>query len=160
MPRLRRPAGLDGREALRPLPGRLTVGFDILAEPAMPGTNPEPDAAVHPRLRVLRGEEIALGPGKVALLEAIAARGTLARAAEDLRMSYMRAWKLVQTMNRCFRQPLVETARGGSTKGRATLTGEGEAVVALYRRMEAEGLAAMRDTWRQLARRLAPPPMG
>ena len=123
----------------------------------MPDTHPSLDAAVHPRLRVLRGEDIALGPGKVALLEAIAARGTLARAAQDIGMSYMRAWKLVQTMNRCFRQPLVETARGGSAKGRATLTAEGEAVVALYRRMEAESLAALRDTWGELARRLAPP---
>lgn len=119
---------------------------------------PAPGAEVHPRLRVLRGDEIALGPGKVALLEAIAARGTLARAAEDLGMSYMRAWKLVQIMNRSFREPLVETSRGGRGKGHAGLTREGAVVVRLYRRMEAQSLRALGPTWRRLEARLAPWP--
>lgn len=125
----------------------------------MPDIPPQPSApsAVQPRLRVLRGEEIALGPGKAALLEAIAAAGTLTAAAESMGMSYMRAWRLVQTMNRCFRLPLVATARGGRAKGSASLTREGEAVVGLYRQMETESLRATRSTWRQLAARLAPP---
>jgi hypothetical protein len=45
-----------------------------------------------PRLRVLHGEEIALGPGKVALLEQIGQTGTVAEAARLLGMSYTRAW--------------------------------------------------------------------
>lgn len=123
----------------------------------MPNSHPKPaGTSIHPRLRVLCGEEIALGPGKAALLEAIADAGTLARAAEELGMSYMRAWKLVQTMNRCFRAPLVETTRGGNARGKANLTPEGEAVLSLYRRMEAESLTATRNTWRQLARYLTP----
>ena len=55
--------------------------------------------AVWPRLRVLHGKEIALGPGKVSLLEEIERTGTLAEAARGLGMSYMRAWHLLQTMN-------------------------------------------------------------
>jgi molybdate transport system regulatory protein len=65
-------------------------------------------------------------------------------------MSYMRAWKLLQTMNTCFREPLVDTSRGGSGHGHATLTVTGHAVLALYRRMEREAAEAIEPTWREL----------
>jgi molybdate transport system regulatory protein len=113
-----------------------------------------PDSAsttrLSPRLRVHRGGEIALGPGKVALLEAIAAHGTLADGARSLGMSYMRAWKLVQTMNACFRKPLVVTARGGTQKGQAALTAEGREALRLYREMEEESLRAAAPAWEAL----------
>ena len=59
-------------------------------------------------------------------------------------MSYMRAWKLLQTMNSCFREPLVDTARGGAGHGKATLTATGRAALTLYRRMESEDCAGDR----------------
>src|ERR1044071_4902526 len=89
-----------------------------------------------PRLRIRHGEDIALGPGKADLMAAIEEHGTLAGAAQQLGMSYMRAWKLVQTLNACFREPLVETSRGGRGHGQARLTEAGRQVLALYRRME------------------------
>jgi hypothetical protein len=76
---------------------------------AAPAESTAPGRTVSPRIRVRRGDEIALGPGKVALLEAIHSGGSLTVAARGLGMSYMRAWKLVQTMNACFREPLVTT---------------------------------------------------
>lgn len=113
-------------------------------------------AVLRPRLRVLRGPEVALGPGKVALLEAIEREGTIAGAARALRMSYMRAWTLVRTMNRSFRRPLVETARGGSGRGTTRLTPAGATVVRLYREMEDRGLRAATPPWRRLRRWLKP----
>lgn len=110
---------------------------------------------IHPRIRVLHGTEIALGPGKVDLLEAIERTGTLAEAARSLGMSYMRAWKLLQTLNGCFREPLVDTSRGGKEHGGATLTETGRAVVALYRRMERDSLQAVEPSWRELLEHLA-----
>jgi molybdate transport system regulatory protein len=111
--------------------------------------------AVRPRIRVEQRGEIALGPGKVALLAAIADCGCLAEAARALGMSYMRAWKLVQTMNGCFREPLVTTNRGGSKHGGAVLTDSGVAVLGLYRRMEAASLDAMAPAWEKLRGYLA-----
>jgi molybdate transport system regulatory protein len=111
---------------------------------------------LRPRLRVLRGREVALGPGKVALLEAIGATGTIAAAARALRMSYMRAWTLVGTMNRSFRSPLVRTERGGAGRGTTRLTATGRLVVRLYREMERLGLAAAAAPWARLRRRLKP----
>lgn len=113
-------------------------------------------AALLPRLRVLRGPEVALGPGKVALLEAIASEGTIAGAARALRMSYMRAWTLVRTMNRSFRRPLVETARGGAGRGTTRLTPTGAAVASLYREMEERGRQAAAPPWQRLRRLLKP----
>lgn len=114
-----------------------------------------PTASVRPRIRVLHEDAIALGPGKADLLESIEQDGTIAGAARRLGMSYNRAWTLLQTMNGCFREPLVETGRGGSDRGRASLTATGRTVLELYRRMERDSLAALEPAWRELLPLLA-----
>lgn len=110
---------------------------------------------LRPRWRVLSGRDIVLGPGKADLLDAIRRTGSLRLAARDLDMSYMRAWKLVQMMNRAFREPLVETVRGGSRHGAACLTKTGKVVLVLYGQMEKGSIAAAAPFWRRL-RRLLP----
>jgi molybdate transport system regulatory protein len=72
-----------------------------------------------------------------------------------MKMSYMRAWSLVQTMNRCFKEPLVIAAHGGEGGGGAALTETGRKVLALYRQMERAGLRANAGPWKRL-RRLLP----
>jgi len=113
-----------------------------------------PLVQILPRIRIVRGRDVALGPGKVELLEHITRTGSLRKAAAAMDMSYMRAWTLVQTMNRCFRKPLVVTKRGGADGGRATVTDTGKAAVALYRRIEAESLRAGRALQKELSRHL------
>ena len=108
---------------------------------ARPGkVTPEGKWTARPRWRVSRGAEIALGPGKAALLEAIRRTGSISGAARSLGMSYRRSWVLVDTMNRCFAKPLVSTSPW-RRKG-ATLTPEGGRVLELYRRIESVSLAA------------------
>lgn len=107
---------------------------------------------LRPRWRVLRGRDVVLGPGKADLLEAIRRRGSLRSAAKDLRMSYMRAWKLAQMMNGAFRERLIETERGGSRHGAARLTPSGRAVLALYREMEKKSVSTSGAAWRRLRR--------
>jgi molybdate transport system regulatory protein len=84
------------------------------------------------KLRVMYGAEIAMGPGKAELLAAIAATGSISASAKQLGMSYRRAWLLVDTMNRCFREPVVASATGGSGGGGAKVTDFGHAVLASY----------------------------
>jgi molybdate transport system regulatory protein len=88
------------------------------------------------RLRVVLERDIAIGPGKADLLEGIAAAGSISAAAARLGMSYKRAWLLVDTMNRCFRTPLVAAAKGGQSGGGAGLTALGVEVLDRYRAME------------------------
>ena len=106
------------------------------------------------RPRIYHGSDIALGPGKVALLEAIAATGSIRLAARDLEMSYMRAWNLVQTMNRCFAKPLVGTLRGGREGGHARLTPEGERILGLYRQLVVASQRAGQPFWRKIESRM------
>ena len=70
-----------------------------------------------PRIRVVRGRDVALGPGKVELLEHIAQTGSLRKAAAAMDMSYMRAWMLVQMMNHCFKKPVVIARRSQVAAG-------------------------------------------
>ena len=65
------------------------------------------------RIRVLSGDQLALGPGKVALLEEIERSGSISKAARNLGLSYRRAWTLVDTMNKSFESCLVKGAAGG-----------------------------------------------
>ncbi|HTS16839.1 MAG TPA: LysR family transcriptional regulator [Verrucomicrobiae bacterium] len=113
-----------------------------------------PSYQILPRIRIVRGREIALGPGKVELLEHIAQTGSLRKAAAAMDMSYMRAWTLVRTMNRCFRKPVVVMSRGGADGGRAIVTDNGKAAMTLYRRIEAQSLRATRTLQKELSRQL------
>jgi molybdate transport system regulatory protein len=111
--------------------------------------------SIRARIRVtLDDGTIALGPGKADLLDAIHRTGSLRAAAEELGMSYMRAWTLVRTMNAAFRSPLVEKERGGSEHGRAQLTERGREVLGLYRTMEEKAQRAMARDWQKLRRKL------
>lgn len=96
------------------------------------------NARIHMRTRMLYGDEIAMGPGKAALLESIAEKGSISAAAKHMNMSYRRAWLLVDTMNRCFSSPLVISAAGGKQGGGAHLSPLGIEVLKDYRAMEAE----------------------
>jgi molybdate transport system regulatory protein len=107
------------------------------------------------RLRIVLEPEIAIGPGKADILEGIRETGSIAAAGRRLGMSYKRAWLLVETMNACFKSPLVEASRGGRTRGGAILTPDGERVLHCYRRMEAltgEAIAKELATLRSLLR--------
>ena len=105
--------------------------------------NTKRNQLVRPRLRVQCGEDIALGPGKLDLLALIAETGSIRDAAERMNMSYMRAWTLIRTMNRCCKAPLVEAVRGGKEGGGARLTQTGKQALALHQRMEKSCLAAI-----------------
>ena len=109
-----------------------------------------------PRFRILRGKEIAFGPGKMELLELVAKTGSISEAAKRMEMSYMRAWSLIQTMNACFKEPVIEAVRGGHKRGGAELTATGQQVLRLYRQMEADGLKAVQTDWRALQKLLQP----
>lgn len=85
------------------------------------------------KIQIMCGDEIAMGPGKADLLEAIGRTGSISAAARDLGMSYRRGWMLVDTMNRCFAEPLVETRPGGGKGAGAHLTDAGRAAMAAYR---------------------------
>lgn len=102
------------------------------------------------RLRIVLEPDIAIGPGKADILEGIRDTGSIAAAGRRMHMSYKRAWLLVESMNACFKNPLVEASRGGQVRGGAVLTPDGEKVLASYRRMECLTAQAIKDEMAKL----------
>ena len=96
-----------------------------------------------PRLRILLGKSIAIGPGKAELLRLIEETGSISAAAREMGMSYRRAWTLVETMNGAFREPLVEAATGGRGDGGARVTYFGREALAKYQAMEEKALGSV-----------------
>ena len=86
-----------------------------------------------------------IGPGKAALLESIRDTGSISAAARDMGMPYKRAWMLLDSMNRAFKEPVVEAATGGARGGGAVLTPFGADVLNRYRRMLAAAEAVTVD---------------
>ena len=64
-------------------------------------------------LRVDFGEQRALGPGKIRLLELIDEHGSIAAAGRAMRMSYRRAWTADRRIEQCFGKPSITTQMGG-----------------------------------------------
>ncbi|WP_185983147.1 winged helix-turn-helix domain-containing protein [Aureimonas mangrovi] len=114
-----------------------------------------PEAKPIARLRLVFGPAAIVGPGRVELLELVAEHGSLAAAGRAMKMSYKRAWGLVDELNRTFDAPLVALTRGGSAHGGATLTPLGAEVVERYRRMQSLSDAAIDDDLGALVGRLA-----
>lgn len=114
----------------------------------------QPKFTCRPRIRIKAGQDIALGPGKVDLLEAIATAGSISAAARELGLSYRRAWDLVDTMNHCFKHPLVIRVKGGKGGGGAQLTNEGRDILKLYRSMETKALKAIGPEWQTVQKSL------
>jgi molybdate transport system regulatory protein len=86
--------------------------------------------------RVDFSPDCAVGPGKIALLEHIAGSGSLSEAARKLKMSYRRAWLLLEDLNTSFQQPVAQMSVGGRGGGGASLTPFGAELVAAYRAFE------------------------
>jgi molybdate transport system regulatory protein len=78
----------------------------------------------------------AIGPGKIRLLELVGESGSISGAGRAMNMSYRRAWMLIDSLNRSFRAPVVETQLGGTHGGGAVLTVLGRDVIARYRALE------------------------
>ncbi|WP_137680959.1 winged helix-turn-helix domain-containing protein [Aurantiacibacter suaedae] len=88
------------------------------------------------KLQLYCGDEIAMGPGKADLLEAIARTGSISAAAREMELSYRRAWLMVDVMNRCFQEKLVESTPGGGRKAGARVSDAGQRALIAYRALQ------------------------
>jgi molybdate transport system regulatory protein len=92
-----------------------------------------------------------LGPGKIALLEAIAREQSLAGAARALDMSYKRAWELLAQLNEMFDEPVALTLPGRNIGGGTELTPFGERVIALYHAIDRRATQAAAAATQELS---------
>jgi molybdate transport system regulatory protein len=106
------------------------------------------------RIDLASGDRI--GPGKIALLEAIRSTGSISAAARSLGMSYRRAWLLVEEVNGALREPAVTAETGGRHGGGAGLTAVGERVIDLYRAIETHARSAAGGEFRAIGKLVRP----
>jgi molybdate transport system regulatory protein len=104
------------------------------------------------RMRITSGETISVGPGKIALLEAIQKTRSITAAAKSIGMSYRRAWLLIDALNAALKNPAVRSAKGGEHGGGSELTTVGESLVTVYRRIEERAAKACAAEIRTLLR--------
>jgi molybdate transport system regulatory protein len=121
--------------------------------PVEPGVDP----MLRLTLRIDFDQDRAIGPGKIKLLELIDSLGSIAAAGRQMGMSYRRAWLLVDSVNRCFRQPVVASQAGGAHGGGASLTELGHMVVGHYRAVESAAQTAGAADIEALSAALAEP---
>lgn len=90
------------------------------------------------RFRIDFSDQVYLGPGKIALLEAVRDCGSLSQAARTLRMSYRRAWLLLANVNASFTAPVTVSKTGGKGGGGVAVTDFGNELIGGYRALEAD----------------------
>lgn len=112
------------------------------------------------QVRILFPAPLNLGPGKIRLLAAIREHGSISGAARQLRISYRRAWLMVDTLNKSCPGGVVETVAGGSKGGGTRLTPLGEQILDRYQAMQATALAAVAAEAAALLRLIGPAPEG
>jgi molybdate transport system regulatory protein len=114
-------------------------------------------ANVAVRLRVDIGPDCSIGPGKIALLEQIERSGSLSKAARVLKMSYRRAWLLLEDLNLTLGQRVTTASVGGAGGGGAQITPFGRHVAAAFREIESVAASAAVEKLEWLLRSGAAP---
>ena len=77
-----------------------------------------------------------IGPGKVALLEAIVTHGSIFSAAKAMGMSYRKAWKLIKEINDASLKKIIITNTGGKGVRGTKLSSEGIKFIKAFRSIE------------------------
>jgi len=81
-------------------------------------------------------QEKFFGPGRLQLLTLIESEGSLSKAAQQMGMSYKKAWDMVNDLNSRGSQPYVLLKKGGEKGGGAEITRHAELLISRFRVLE------------------------
>lgn len=84
------------------------------------------------RIWIEADNHVLLGEGRVQLLKAIQETGSLTKAAKNLKMSYKKAWGLIDSVNKSSKKPVTINSIGGKGGGGAELTTYGKALIKTF----------------------------
>ena len=88
------------------------------------------------KIRIQIKNEFYIGPGKILLLEKIGEKGSISKASESIGLSYKKAWKLIDELNRYSSKKLVYAKSGGKGVRGSQLTNEGRVFIKIFRNIE------------------------
>ncbi|WP_379966303.1 winged helix-turn-helix domain-containing protein [Epilithonimonas sp. UC225_85] len=84
--------------------------------------NESGDYSVVGSLWIEYNEEKFFGPGRIELLQHIDETGSISKAAKEMKMSYKKAWNMINELNSQTRIPFVILKTGGKEGGGAVLS--------------------------------------
>lgn len=91
-----------------------------------------------------------LGGGTVRLLKSIERTGSISASSKELGMSYRKAWRLIDRMNKQCQSPMVIKTSGGTSGGGSTLTESGRRVIASFEQLQRETTRFVEDRFGEL----------
>ena len=100
------------------------------------------------RIWIESENNVLLGEGRVQLLKAINETGSLSKAARSLKLSYKKAWTLLDAVNKSAKQPVTINSIGGKGGGGAQLTEYGKSLINVFEEIN-------KNCWRFLDKELA-----
>jgi molybdate transport system regulatory protein len=87
-------------------------------------------------IRVSKEGRLLATPERIDLLRLIHKSGSLLTASGQIGVSYNKAWKMVDAMNKASNKPVVKKLRGGKGGGGAIVTDFGKLILSEYEAME------------------------
>ena len=84
------------------------------------------------RIWIENEDNVLLGEGRVRLLKAIEETGSLSKAAKSLNLSYKKAWRLMDSVNKSAKQPVTINSIGGKGGGGTILTDYGKSLITAF----------------------------
>ncbi len=91
---------------------------------------------LHFKIWLTHDGEMVLGKGRLQLLEAVDATGSIAAASRSVALSYRHAWSMISTSEKRLGRELVERYRGGRGGGTARLTPYARRLLTKYGKLQ------------------------
>jgi molybdate transport system regulatory protein len=91
------------------------------------------------------------GPGRVELLRRIEQTGSINKAAKAMKMSYKKAWEMIDTLNRQAAIPMVIVKTGGEHGGGSQITKEARDLIRYHDALRRRFVAFLEKETRKLS---------
>jgi molybdate transport system regulatory protein len=91
------------------------------------------------------------GPGRVELLRRIEQTGSINKAAKAMKMSYKKAWEMIDTLNRQAATPMVIVKTGGEHGGGSQITKEARDLIRYHDALRRRFVAFLEKETRKLS---------
>jgi len=104
------------------------------------------------------GGKLVMSDYRLRLLQLVAETGSLAQAASAMGLSYRRAWGKIKELEANLGFPLVRSEVGGAGGGHTTVSDEGVALLAAYRRFSERMEHALAAAFADELAEFGPPP--
>ena len=93
------------------------------------------DYRIRSRIWIESGDKVLIGEGRLKLLKAIDAEGSLSKAAKSIGMSYKKAWNLMDAVNKSAKEAVVTKTIGGEKGGGTVITPYGKKLIEAFETM-------------------------